>query len=614
MKIKYREYIFCKTVFLSMLLLFFGFHSIAQIVEWQWAKTAIVHTSYMSGVVSDNKGNCYMAGSFWGSPAYFGNIQLNNSNLNQPMALVTKYDSSGNAIWASCGGGFKGSTVADAIGIALDKTGHCFITGLFTDTVVFGNDTLISRGWYDIFVAKYDTSGNLIWVKSAGGHNQFNDWPYAIISDSIGNCYVTGYFTGSAIFESDTLNSFGYSDIFIASYDTNGNLRWVKQAGGIGEDVGQGISLYGNKIYLTGNFDHTAVFFNDTISSVGISDVFLAEYDTSGQFIRVKSAGGPKEDQAHALTHDRWGNCFITGFSSDSAIFGTDTVRGDGVFISKCDSALNFLWTKHENGFYPHAPPSHSGNAITTDEAGNCYITGNYYDTLIFGIDTMISVYNFDIFVYKFNSSGNVLWKISAADNGGYSKGISLDPDGNCYIAGGTGGTAIFGSTTIMGYGAMYLAKIGCIASQPEITLSNSNLHSTIATTYQWYFNGNIIPGATSQSYTPQLYGDYVVKTKDANGCSALSLPFNFTGVGNSETGNENVIFVSPNPSSDYFIFNIPSRNEIRRIKIQNALGKVILSSSNSKINLSGFAGGVYFYTVETRVGDIFRGRILKTD
>ena len=112
---------------------------------------------------------------------------------------------------------------------------------------------LVSYGYDDIFIAKYDASGNCLWAKNAGGIGY--DYGYGIATDANGNSYVTGSFYGTATFGTIQLVSYGYDDIFIAKYDASGNCIWAKKAGGINWDFGYSISTDGNgNEFITGIF------------------------------------------------------------------------------------------------------------------------------------------------------------------------------------------------------------------------------------------------------------------------------------------------------------------------------------------------------------------------
>ncbi|MBK7936520.1 MAG: SBBP repeat-containing protein [Lewinellaceae bacterium] len=147
-------------------------------------------------------------------------------------------------------------------GIAVDGSGNVFFTGHFYGTADFdpgaGTANLSSAGFSDIFLAKFDAAGNYTWAKRVGGPDFEGSNDIAV--DGSGNVHITGYFQGNNVdFDPAAgvanLSSTGYSDIFIAKYDASGNYIWAKQAGGTGFESGNGIALDGSgNVHITGNF------------------------------------------------------------------------------------------------------------------------------------------------------------------------------------------------------------------------------------------------------------------------------------------------------------------------------------------------------------------------
>jgi hypothetical protein len=178
--------------------------------NWLWAKQAVGTIAYDSGrgIATDSSGNSYVTGEFYGA-ATFGNTTLTGSG--EQDIFIAKLDTNGNFLWAKQ----AGSTEADyGYGIATDSSGNCCVTGIFRGTAIFGNTPLTGSGSDDIFIAKLDTNGNWLWAKKAGGTD--DDRGFSIATDSSGNCYVTGGFGGNATFGNTTLTSSGWYDIFIA--------------------------------------------------------------------------------------------------------------------------------------------------------------------------------------------------------------------------------------------------------------------------------------------------------------------------------------------------------------------------------------------------------------
>jgi hypothetical protein len=112
---------------------------------------------------------------------------------------------------------------------ALDNNGDLCLTGYFLNSATFENQKLVAVGKFDVFVAKYSKTGELLWVKQAGGSEP--DFVKLIKIDANNNIYITGYFTSISFFENYIAHSKGRTDVFTAKYSPTGELIWVKSKG-----------------------------------------------------------------------------------------------------------------------------------------------------------------------------------------------------------------------------------------------------------------------------------------------------------------------------------------------------------------------------------------------
>ncbi len=138
---------------------------------------------------------------------------------------------------------------------------------------------------------------------------------------------------------------------------------------------------------------------------------------------------------------------------------------------------------------------------------------------------------------------------------------------------------------------------------QPTITLSGADLVSTTGVTYQWYQNGNLLAGATSQTYTPGVNGIYVVRVTDIYGCVyAYSAGYNFMGplgIASLNTINDQIT-IYPNPSNGIITIKTGS-DQFEKIKIIlfDSFGKIVLQVNNIKtIDLSALESGIYYMNI----------------
>jgi hypothetical protein len=212
--------------------------------------------------------------------------------------------------------------------IAVDGAGNSYVTGEFQATSHFGSVVLPNSGSNDAFVAKYDTNGNLIWVKKLGGGG---DDRGGGISVSNGNVYVTGFFQGTVNFGGTILSSSGGYDIFIVKFTGDGVFQWAKKAGGYGEDKGFAISSdFSGNAYVTGYFSSTANFSGTNITRTGGKDVFIAKYNSSGDLVWVKKTGGSDNDAGNGIKVDNYGRVFVTGGFRYTSEFGPFTLNSSG--------------------------------------------------------------------------------------------------------------------------------------------------------------------------------------------------------------------------------------------------------------------------------------------
>jgi hypothetical protein len=285
----------------------------------------------------------------------------------------------------------------------------------------------------------------------AGG--TISDYGKSVAVDGSGNVYVTGYYAGTASFGATTLTSAGEPDVFVSKYSTGGVLQWVRQAGGTGYDVGHSVSVDGSgNVYITGYFNNTATFGGTTLSSAGSNDVFLAKYDASGNLQWAQWGGGTSTDIGHSVAVDGSGNVYVTGLFYNTAMFGSTMLTSAGgydVFVAKYNSGGIPQWARRVGG-----ADNDVGYGVAVDGSGNVYVTGQIAGTVPFGGTTLTSAGYYDIFIARYDGSGNEQWAQRAGGtNFDYGYGVAADVSGNVYVTGYIQGTSSFGATTLTSAG-----------------------------------------------------------------------------------------------------------------------------------------------------------------
>ncbi|HYV94380.1 MAG TPA: T9SS type A sorting domain-containing protein [Chitinophagales bacterium] len=350
---------------------------------------------YSLGSTTDASGNTYVIGSIYGS-AYFGNTLVTGAGYND--IFLVKYSPSGNLLWVKTYGGSENDV---GLGVAINSAGKIFISGYFYGTAHFDNITLTSAGIHDIFVAKCNGSGNILWANRIGGTSYDNSASVAV--DTLGNVYATGYFNNTATFSGSntTLVSSGSDDIFIVKYNQSGSLQWATKAGGTGVyDIGNDISLDHNlNVYITGQFESTCTFGTTSLVSAGTQDIFIACLNNSGSFLWAVRAGSTLSDVGTGIRSDNAGNLYATGWYNNNSTFDGQTkttVGGLDVFVARYSSSGSLVWFKSagsENDDWSFA--------ITQIGPDVCAITGRFQSDCYFDQTTLHSKGAYDFFVAK---------------------------------------------------------------------------------------------------------------------------------------------------------------------------------------------------------------------
>jgi len=358
----------------------------------------------------------------------------------------------------------------DALDIAVDALGNSYITGYFTDQWNMGGKAFTSAGGTDIFVAKLDVSGNPVWAVQAGGEE--DDQGIGIAVDASG-IYVTGFFRLSVAFDGTTLNSIDDNDLFLAKYDHTGNLLWIEQVGGQRDQEGHAVTVdpSGN-ISVTGCFDMDATFGNITLNAFNgiMNDIFVAQYNSSGQFLWVNQFETTEWGMGCGIVSDDSGNLYVTGYYTMKAVFDAIELTVDGwdtqdLFLAKLDAFGNVLWAIQ--GYCDYEGIGHN---VAVDKSGNSYIAGDYKNHITLAGQTIEAMGDNDIFLAKFNDTGECLWVWTGGGDNTFSNpehayGVTVNEANQVFITGNVIGGTVFGDFTFV-WGGLFIAKFDDTGNQ----------------------------------------------------------------------------------------------------------------------------------------------------
>lgn len=315
--------------------------------------------------------------------------------------------------WVNHGGG---PTIDEGMDVSLDGAGNSYITGYFTTACTFGSTTLLSNGIDDVFIAKLDAAGLYQWAIKAGGTG--SERGLSIKADATGNSYVTGYFYGTATFGSINITSAGSQDVFIAKYDNTGNCLWAKSAGGAGSDIGNGIAVDNNgNVVVTGEFAGTSSFGATSLTSMnGSTDVFTTKLDANGNFLWAKKGSAHLTDRGIDVTCDASNNIYVTGQFSDTITFDVVHLNNmlNAIFTVKYDANGNELWFRKIG-----AGAMNVSNSIASDGTGIYLVGDFQGTITFFGTTStnLSATYTNCVFIARYDQSGNLTWSVAESSD-----------------------------------------------------------------------------------------------------------------------------------------------------------------------------------------------------
>jgi uncharacterized delta-60 repeat protein len=382
----------------------------AQTVSW---KRQLGTSSYetSSGVATDSNGNVYISGSTEGS--------LGGANQGDRDAWVAKYNTYGELVWKRQLGT---SSYDYSNGVATDSKGNIYISGVTSGSLAGAN-----QGSADAWVAKYNTTGALVWKRQLGSFR--DDYSRGVATDSKGNIYISGYTNGSLAGANQ-----GVLDAWVAKYNTTGALVWKRQLGTSNDDSSQDVAIdsKGN-VYISGETNGSLAGANQ-----GEHDAWVAKYNTTGALVWKRQLGTSSNDLSRGVATDSKGNIYISGYTRGSLAAAN---QGDSdAWVAKYNTTGALVWKKQLGSSSSSEDVSHG---VATDSKDNIYISGTTLGSLG-GADQGGAS---DAWLAKYNTTGALVWKRQLGSfRDDYSFGveevdIATDSNSNVYISGNTDGS-----------------------------------------------------------------------------------------------------------------------------------------------------------------------------
>ena len=501
-----------------------------------------------------------------------------------------------------------------------DPDGNAYVLGhLAIDSQFSGLPVPAAQ---DGCLAKYDANSAVQWVRTFGGPGFVDMQEMAVKVSSADNAvYVCGSFRTQFANPTVTFDTIAFTyagnsrHAFLAKYDLDGNIQWMRHGGG--EGLGAGFNDLDiddqGRIVLVGTADGTNAFDGQTLTFNG---GILARYLPDGTLADLAPLNDGSAEHQEAVAVEvapGTGNIYVGG-----AFFGAITLNGFNataapfsIFILKLDNAMTCQWLSTGGGSSTTYGSYMHGLALDAQENG--YITGEASGlTVSFGPHSFAGNSESDdaVITAKIDAGGTWQWlRHGGSIRNDEAFDIIADAQGNTVITGFLGGNIasadfdgiqvdIEGQSTncfITRYGPDgtigYALRLGGGSDDvgSGLTLANDSTFYLTGTTWgstpwlNWNFQ--------SCCLDPNLF---IAKFNDAFGEFSTSIP------GSAVSDHDLVLF--PNPAQDRVIL---STSGPQRIDLFNALGEVVLSNRASKeIDVRDWANGIYLVrTISDRDG-----------
>ncbi len=359
------------------------------------------------------------------------------------------------------------SSTATATAVVADAAGYTYVAGTYSGTVRFGIYTLTStQGYTDVFLAKYDGAGTVLWAVSAGGKacgagGLATDGNEVFLT---GSCVYGASFGGYPLRANPSYDS----AFFLVAADTNGQFTRLltNSTGGGMSGTALAIDAEGS-LLVAGSYTKITGVLGATLTATGTfneGDAFVFKVNKAfTQLAWLRGGGSEWGDYASAVVTDASGNVFIAGtivsdVGQGTATFGSFTLtvpnygRADP-FIAKLDRDGKWQWARSIVGRYTED----DARALAVDSAGNVYVAGRYGTDLDFGSFFLTKEKTgYAAFIAKLDGSGNFLWaqqvsNPATATIGGHAaaSGLVVRGNGNPVLSGYYGGETSFGSLAL---------------------------------------------------------------------------------------------------------------------------------------------------------------------
>ena len=330
-----------------------------------------------------------------------------NDDTSQPDAKFQ-----GEVVWSKSFGGSSDEKITSVVS-TID--GGYIVLG-YTDSQ--DNGLPASKGMLDIWLSKFDSSGNLIWTKTIGG--SLNDYGTSIAKTNDGNFIIAGY---TESLDGDVPGNVGLHDFLITKINQNGNVIWSKNYGFISHDHAHTIIQLSNGDYFVAGFanydgilgtpgdgnhgEGHSLKTNNTLHGTG--EYFGIRLDANGNFKWYRYFGGTQNDRVNDVLETNDGGILLVGYSESNNFDVTNNKGSYDFWVLKLDFEGHLHWKQNYGG----SGIDQAFSVVKTDY--NSYIIAGRSNSADKDISNPLG--GFDGWIIHIDDMGKLLWNKNLGTN-----------------------------------------------------------------------------------------------------------------------------------------------------------------------------------------------------
>jgi len=487
--------------------------------------------------------------------------------------------------------GTQGSEAIDLM-IPLPN-GDFLAAGIFTENIELGDSSFTSVGRQDLWLAKFDTASNVLWAIQGSSPQEDENADLKISQD--GSIFWSGSFWQTGQFGNFTLQpAIMQKSIFILKINTDGVvLDGISLSGRGAKDIGEMEFDDTNNFYFTGSFQDS-IQVMDTVFAATENSVFISKMDTDFNLQWWQQISGTRSANGSGLGYLSSDEIIVAGDFEGEMILETDTIftrtADEDLFYTKYDSEGNSIFLRRAGGVFPAFCET-----VEVDEADNFYITGNHRGRITVDQNLEIETdgLNDNFFVFSLDANGNPRWGRSLGSRENDEMEGAFISDNELFIAGNYSAEMIIDSINILfpenlfnnAFFAAFSLDAGNLnwihtTEGSDFVLGKTIIQSGGKTFIGGDFSSDIV--VDDQVFFSRGFFDFFVgEIVPSGSVSTSDIP-------------ERPLLFYPNPTAGILNFHESVKNT--EVILYSITGKIIRTFQNqSQVDISSLPAGLYF-------------------